>query len=226
MQLVEPKVISKEEKILFHSMNAVLEPETVKNIFWEKYKLDLLQKTDFNEGDIVIFDNQVAFRLAFDAHVSFSILIDRYGKYIGFANQNDAICVANDDCGIKTRLMDADLIRRREKEIVNAIASPINKKQLSEIFEKENGLSIAEGARFKDGQIISYNNKVVYKLDFDTDLKISLLIDRHGGFLSFTDSNQFFKNNDSNTHHVNDTFDDLKSLVKEDEEGLKIASTA
>jgi len=224
MQLVEPKIISKEEKILFHSMNAVLEPETVKKIFWEKYKLDLLQKTDFNEGDIVIFDNQVAFRLAFDAHVSFSILIDRYGKYIGFANQNDAIGFANDDCGIKTRLMDADLIRRREKEIVNAIASPINKKQLSEIFEKENGLSIGEGAHFKDGQIISYNNQVVYKLDFDTDLKISLLIDRHGGFLSFTDSNQFFNKNDSNIPHENPPLGGLQDLIKAEEKKLKIAS--
>ena len=223
MQLVEPKIISKEEKILFHSMNAVLEPETVKKIFWEKYKLDLLQKTDFNEGDIVIFDNQVAFRLAFDAHVSFSILIDRYGKYIGFANQNDAIGFANDDCDAKTRLMDADLIRRREKEIVNAIASPINKNQLSEIFEKENGLSIGEGAHFKDGQIISYNNKVAYKLDLDTDLKISLLIDRHGGFLSFTDSNQFFKKTDNIPENAN-TLDDISNLMKEDDKRLKIAS--
>jgi hypothetical protein len=224
MQLVEPKVISKEEKILFHSMNAVLEPETVKKIFWEKYNLDLLQKTDFNEGDIVIFDNQVAFRLAFDAHVSFSILIDRYGKYIGFANQNDAICVANDDCGIKAKLMDADLIRRREKEIVNAIASPINKKQLSEIFEKENGLSIGEGAHFKDGQIISYNNKVVYKLDFDTDLKISLLIDRHGGFLSFTDSNQFFKQNHLNIPHSDGRLEDIRDLNIEDDIMVRTAS--
>jgi hypothetical protein len=186
--------------------------------------LDLLQKTDFNEGDIVIFDNQVAFRLAFDAHVSFSILIDRYGKYIGFANQNDAISVANDDCGIKTRLMDADLIRRREKEIVNAIASPINKKQLSEIFEKENGLSIGEGAHFKDGQIISYNNKVVYKLDFDTDLKISLLIDRHGGFLSFTDSNQFFKQNHLNIPHSDDRLEDIGELIIEDDKTVRTAS--
>jgi hypothetical protein len=224
MQLVESKVISKEEKILFHSMNAVLEPETVKKIFWEKYKLDLLQKTDFNEGDIVIYDNQVAFRLAFDAHVAFSILIDRSGKYIGFANRNFDIGVANDDSGPQAKLMDADLIRRREKEIVNAIASPINKKQLSDIFEKENGLSIGEGAHFKDGQIISYNNKVVYKLDFDTDLKISLLIDRHGGFLSFTDSNQFFKKNDSNIPHHDDTLDDLEDLIKENETRLKIAS--
>jgi hypothetical protein len=224
MQLVEPKIISKEEKILFHSMNAVLEPETVKKIFWEKYKLDLLQKTDFKDGDIVIFDNQVAFRLAFDAHVSFSILIDRYGTYIGFANQNDAICVANDDCGIKTRLMDADLIRRREKEIVNAIASPINKKQLSEIFEKENGLSIGEGAHFKDGQIISYNDQVVYKLDFDTELKISLLIDRHGGFLSFTDSNQFFKQNHLNIPHSYDRLEDIGELIIEDDKRMRTAS--
>jgi hypothetical protein len=224
MQLVEPKIISKEEKILFHSMNAVLEPGTVKKIFWDKYKLDLLQKTDFNEGDIVIFDNQVAFRLAFDAHVSFSILVDRYGKYIGFANQNDAIGVANDDCGIKTRLMDADLLRRREKEIVNAIASPINKKQLSEIFEKENGLSIGEGAHFKDGQIISYNNKVVYKLDFDTELKISLLIDRHGGFLSFTDSNQFFKQNHLNIPHSDDRLEDIGELIIEDDKRMQTAS--
>jgi hypothetical protein len=224
MQLVEPKVISKEEKILFHSMNAVLEPDTVKKIFWEKYKLELLQKTDFNEGDIVIFDNQVAFRLAFDAHVSFSILIDRSGKYIGFANHNDEVVVSNDNGSIQNRLMDAELIRRREKEIVNAIASPINKKQLSEIFEKENGLSIGEGAHFKDGQIISYNNKVVYKLDFNTDLKISLLIDRHGGFLSFTDSNQYSKKNESNIPHHDNTLDDLEDLIKEDDKRLKIAS--
>ena len=225
MQLVEPKVISKEEKILFHFMNAVLELETVKKFFWEKYKLELLQKTDFNEGDIVIYNNQVAFRLAFDAHVSFSILIDRSGKYMGFANHNDDISVPNNDSGIQTRLMDADLIRRREKEIVNAIASPINKNQLSEIFEKENGLSIGEGAHFKDGQIISYNNKVAYKLDFDTDLKISLLIDRNGGFLSFTNSNLFCKQKDSEIPNGDGSLGDVENLIKGDEKSLKIASS-
>ena len=224
MQLVEPKVISKEEKILFHSMNAVLEPETVKNIFREKYKLELSQKTDFNEGDIVIYNNQVAFRLAFDAHVSFSILIDRSGKYMGFANHNDDISVPNNDSGIQTKLMDADLIRRREKEIVNAIASLINKKQLSEIFEKENGLSIGDGASFKDGQIISYNNKVFYKLDFDTNLKISLLIDRNGGFLSFTDSNRVFKHKHLSISYGDDSLDNIEDLIKNDEERLQIAS--
>jgi len=222
MQLLDPKVISKEEKILFHSMNAVLEPETVGKIFREKYKLELSQKTDFNEGDIVIYKNQVAFRLAFDAHVSFSILIDRSGRYMGFATHNDALA-ANENTCIENRLLDSDLIRRREKEIVNAIAAPINKKQLSELFEKENGLNIGEGAHFRDGQIISYQNNVAYKLDFDTDLKMSLLIDRNGGFLSFTDSNQFLKQKQSDIPSSGESMDDHKDLFKPGEKGPMVA---
>ncbi|MEX1302128.1 MAG: hypothetical protein AB1Z16_08185 [Desulfotignum sp.] len=79
MKITDPQVIQTGEKKLIDAVQHHLDLETVKTIL-----MDRMAKTSFESrgGQIVVHDNQIAFRLDFDLKLNGSLLFDRQGNYI------------------------------------------------------------------------------------------------------------------------------------------------
>lgn len=79
MKITDPQIIQTGEKKLIAAMQKHLDLETVKKILSER-----MAKTSFESkgGQIVVHENQIAFRLDFDLQLSGSLLFDRQGNYI------------------------------------------------------------------------------------------------------------------------------------------------
>jgi hypothetical protein len=79
MKITDPQVIQNGEKNLIAAVQKNLDLETVRLIL-----KDRIADTSFisKGGQIVVHDNQIAFRLDFDLNLSGCLLFDRQGNYI------------------------------------------------------------------------------------------------------------------------------------------------
>jgi hypothetical protein len=79
MKITDPQIIQNGEKKLIAAVQEHLDLETVKTIL-----MDRIAEIPFESkgGQIVVHDNQIAFRLDFDLKLNGSLLFDRQGNYI------------------------------------------------------------------------------------------------------------------------------------------------
>jgi len=123
-------------------------------------------------------------------------MIDRVGNYVGSTTQNESLDDQEEEIGIPVNLMESDFIKRREREIIEAIAETLDPKQLNEVFEREFNLKINGSAKFINGKIIVFDNFAVYKLNLEAQVRFYLLMDRAGNYLALADADDFSEQSD------------------------------
>ncbi|MEE4362606.1 MAG: hypothetical protein V2J08_01665 [Desulfotignum sp.] len=79
MKITDPQVIKNGENDLIASVQKNLDQEIIKKIIADQMARTALVSKG---GQIVVHDNQVAFRMDFDLQLSGSLLFDRQGNYI------------------------------------------------------------------------------------------------------------------------------------------------
>ena len=79
MKITDPQVIKNGEKDLIASVQEDLDPETIKQILKERMAVATMAHTG---GQIVVHDNEIAFRLDFEVNLNGSLLFDRDGNLI------------------------------------------------------------------------------------------------------------------------------------------------
>lgn len=79
MKITDPEIIKTGEKDLIDAVKEDLDWEALKDIIKEKMSLAALESKD---GQIVVHNNQVAFKINFDLKLSGSLMFDREGNYI------------------------------------------------------------------------------------------------------------------------------------------------
>lgn len=79
MKITDPDVIKNGEKELIDAVKDDLDLDVVKQILEKKISQTTLQAKG---GEIIVHDNQIAFRLDFDLNLSGSLMFDRDGSYI------------------------------------------------------------------------------------------------------------------------------------------------
>ena len=188
MVIVNPDIIDKWEMELIESLVAALDVREVRSLFNDKYGLRLKENLDFDNGRIVAFKNQIVYDLRFKAISIFSVIIDRTGRIreINEPNENDALTEARSESN--TILSDPEVIKRKEKELVDAVASNLNINNLGTLFEKKFKLQITGDYQYKHGDIVVFNDHVGFRLDYEVVFNFSLSVDRKGNLLTFGDS--------------------------------------
>ena len=79
MKITDPEVIKNGEKDLIDAVREDLDPDALREILKERLAVaDLTSKG----GQIVVHENQIAFRLDFEVNLSGSLLFDRDGNFI------------------------------------------------------------------------------------------------------------------------------------------------
>ena len=183
MRILSPGIITKEEDVFITSIKSTFNSNNIEKVFKDQYNLSSISRADFKEGDIVVYNEQIAFKLGFEVKVSFAILMDRSGNFLGIKDCGNDATSNGEPYDTLTNLMESDFVENCEREIVAAIAAHLEKDILQELFEKEVGFNVSGNCEFKQGSIVAYNNSVVYKLEYDTQLLFHLLIDRAGNYL-------------------------------------------
>lgn len=144
------------------------------------------------------------------------------------------------------KITDHDVIKTSEQELIDAITADLDWGAIEEIIRKEHNLDIEEDVEYQKGDIVVYNDQVAYKLEFNVNVILSVLLDRKGNYISITSSGNLGASQDKNGNGLqdepNDRYeaalsefdstgtdhnDDLPSLkLKEDDPQEKISEMA
>lgn len=180
MKIVDSEIILKEEKMLFHSLNGIIDLSIIKENFKNNHNLEISSAPSFINGDLISCNNQINFQLNFIVPIKFSVIINRKGNCMGFMIKESSTIEINDDAESEKKMIELEVIKRREKEILNAIAGALDKQRLKNHFININKFEINNDIDFKDGEIIIYDEEVSYLLNFVSEIKFGIQIDKKG----------------------------------------------
>jgi hypothetical protein len=79
MKITSPETIQSSEKEFIDFINAELDWGAIEEMILEKHKLQLQDEVVYRQGDIVVYENQIAYQLDFDIKVSLSLIFNRQG---------------------------------------------------------------------------------------------------------------------------------------------------
>jgi len=111
-----------------------------------------------------------------------------------------------------------EVIQSGEQELIDAITADLDWGTIEEIFSQAHQLGIEDNVEYKNGDIVVYNGQVAYKLEFDVNIVLAVLLDREGNYLSVTSSG------DLNTPQAKNEADRVKEPQEEPENGSEAVS--
>lgn len=82
MKVNDSGCIRSSEKDFISSLCKGFDWQAIREVFKERYNLKLIKAVENREGDIVLFNEQIAYKLGFNATVPLSIVFDRAGNYL------------------------------------------------------------------------------------------------------------------------------------------------
>ena len=88
MKITDPDVIKNGEKDLIEAVKGDLDLNAVKEILKKRMAAGVLSSKG---GEIVVYNNEIAFRLDFDIQLSGSLMFDRQGNYIAESDETSAV---------------------------------------------------------------------------------------------------------------------------------------
>ena len=205
MRILNPGIITKEEDVFITSIKSTFNSDNIGKVFKDQYNLTSITSTDCKEGDIIVYNEQIALQLGFEVQVAFGLLID---ANTGAKNQVES-------GEYQVNLMESDFIKGCEREIISAIATSLGNDTLQELFEKEFRLSINGNPKFIEGSIVAYENGVAYKLEYEAQLRFNLLIDRAGNYLGPGQKEEAAERHEEETTATDDYSSEAKLIATE-----------
>lgn len=187
MAIVNPDTINKWERELIESLTAALQVHEVRRLFKENYGLRIREDLEFDRGRITTFNNQITYEFRFKTIAIVPVVIDRSGNFLGFGRINEENILPEDQSESDTMLSDPDVIKRKERELINAIASDLNLDSLGRLFTKEFKLQILGEPRIESGDLVVFEGHAGFQLNFKMAVHFSILVGRNGNFLNFGD---------------------------------------
>ena len=188
MKILSSECIRKEENALLAALNASLDSNDILRKVKEHYGIELTGTTVLIEDDIVVYNEEIAFKFGYESKVSFSIQLNRSGDYAGLKTGNYVLEDWEEKTDSDENLIKSDDITRREKEATEAIASAIEKNQLSDLIENEFNIKIYGGLEFVMGKFAIHDNQVAYRLFFESQFRFYLLINSNGDFITLANN--------------------------------------
>lgn len=79
MKITSADTIQSSEKEFIDFINAELDWSAIEEMILEKHKLQLQDEVIYKQGDIVVHNDQIAYKLDFDIKVSLSLIFNRQG---------------------------------------------------------------------------------------------------------------------------------------------------
>ncbi len=80
MKITNPETIQASEKEFIDTINAELDWEAIETMLFEKHNFTLEEDVDYKKGDLVVFNDQIAYKFDFHIKVPLSVVFGRDGK--------------------------------------------------------------------------------------------------------------------------------------------------
>ena len=82
MKITKENAIKTIDKELIDRLVGDLDWHAIRDIVQEKYRIQIQEGGEYRQGDIVVHNNDVAYKLDFDVKITLSVLFDRFGDYL------------------------------------------------------------------------------------------------------------------------------------------------
>ena len=89
MKVTNSEIIKSGERELIDTIIADLDWDMIEKIVKDRHQLKIQDDIDYRQGDIVVHNHQVAYRLDFDVKMTLSIIFDRDGNYLSLNTSDD-----------------------------------------------------------------------------------------------------------------------------------------
>ncbi len=89
MKLTNPETIEENEKDFIDTINAELDWEAIEKMLLEKHKFTLQEEIEYKDGDLVVHDNQIAYKFDFEIKVPLSVVFNRQGECLDISTVRD-----------------------------------------------------------------------------------------------------------------------------------------
>lgn len=86
------------------------------------------------------------------------------------------------------RVANPEAIKKGEEALATAIASNFDKRVIQKIFKRVHNLDVGDDIRCKHAAMGVHGDDVVYSMDFEVLVNLSVFLDRSGDFISISSS--------------------------------------
>jgi len=90
LKVTEKKAIKDGEEELIDTVTGDLDWDNIEKILKDKHNFELQDDIEYKRGDIIVYENQIAYKIDFDVKVSVSVLFDRNGDCLDVDTEGDA----------------------------------------------------------------------------------------------------------------------------------------
>lgn len=127
MKITDSDTIKNSEKELIDSITGDLDWSAIETLLREKHNIGLQDDVDFKNGDITVFDNQIAYKLDFDVKITLTVVFDRKGNCLKLSAAGDEEEEKKEDVSDPEINEPIEQVseERQENSGVNSIASEI-----------------------------------------------------------------------------------------------------
>ena len=90
MKITNADIIKSGERELIDTIISDLDWDSIEKVVKERHKLSIQDDVEYQQGDIVVYNNQVAYKLDFEVKMTLSVVFDRNGNYLSIATSADS----------------------------------------------------------------------------------------------------------------------------------------
>lgn len=86
------------------------------------------------------------------------------------------------------KITNYEVIQNGEQELIDAITADLDWEAIEEIFRQKHKLKLEDNVEYKKGDIVVYDGRIAYQLEFDVNIVLSVLLDREGKYIAVASS--------------------------------------
>ncbi len=97
MKLTSQENIAQSEKAFIDTINAELDWEAIEKLLLEKHKFTLQEKIDYKNGNLIVYNDNIAYKFDFEIKVPLSVIFNREGECLELSTLRDDLEKEDED---------------------------------------------------------------------------------------------------------------------------------
>ena len=89
MKLTSQENIAQSEKEFIDTINAELDWEAIEKLLLEKHKFTLQEEIDYKNGNLIVYNDNIAYKFDFEIKVPLSVIFNRQGECLEISTLMD-----------------------------------------------------------------------------------------------------------------------------------------
>ncbi|MGA7966948.1 MAG: hypothetical protein WCB49_13860 [Gammaproteobacteria bacterium] len=86
------------------------------------------------------------------------------------------------------KIANSEIIKKREQELIGAIADTLDWEAIRQVLREKHGLNIGEGIKYRRAGVDAKENRILYSIDFEVNITLSIQLDRDGELIGVRSS--------------------------------------